>query len=269
MLNATPCIQAHLASDIIGSSNSGRINVLQAYAAHGALSGVMSVLNGGKFGHGFASGFVSKAAGEHLLNGGEKGKALGTSTSRTFIVGIIGGTVSAATGGKFANGAIQSAIQWAFNAEGEEKPSGKVSIDKDKLSIQLKSKLANVYCDTKGKCNFDVDLKQVTLTVDADGIISASSPLFKGTFQVGKGLTEAGVKVPGAQLTLSNFSGSSFDWELNLPNEIDILGFKFSWPINERGSIDINPVKKACIDGIGKLFQKHLAKSGGSLRCLN
>ena len=81
----------------------------------------------------FASGFVSKAAGEHLLNGGEKGKALGTSTSRTFIVGIIGGTVSAATGGKFANGAIQSAIQWAFNAEGD---NSSISLQERKSEVK-------------------------------------------------------------------------------------------------------------------------------------
>ena len=104
-----------MAGDIGESLNSGSINVLQASAAHGALSGVMSVLNGGKFGHGFASGFVSKYAGEEI---DLKKRIPNSKSTRIFTAGIIGGTVSAATGGKFANGAIQSAIQCAFNSEG-------------------------------------------------------------------------------------------------------------------------------------------------------
>ena len=117
---ATTYISAHVAGDIgerfkgvngVGGHNS----VLQASFEHGALSGVMSVLNGGKFGHGFASGFVSKYAGEEI---DLKKRIPNSKSTRIFTAGIIGGTVSAATGGKFANGAIQSAIQWAFNAEG-------------------------------------------------------------------------------------------------------------------------------------------------------
>ncbi len=37
---------------------------------------------------------------------------------RTMVASIVGGTVSALTGGKFANGAITSAIEWWYNAEG-------------------------------------------------------------------------------------------------------------------------------------------------------
>ncbi|WKD23158.1 hypothetical protein NDQ71_16250 [Pseudoalteromonas sp. KG3] len=37
---------------------------------------------------------------------------------RTAIAGAVGGTVSKLTGGKFANGAITSAMQWWYNAEG-------------------------------------------------------------------------------------------------------------------------------------------------------
>jgi len=87
--------------------------VVQSALTHGALGGVMNVLNGGKFGHGFASSFLSKYIGvkANLMEN------VSSRFTRTMIAGIIGGTVSAATGGKFANGAAQSAIQWAFNAE--------------------------------------------------------------------------------------------------------------------------------------------------------
>ncbi|PHS17630.1 MAG: hypothetical protein COA86_10145 [Kangiella sp.] len=86
--------------------------------AHGSLGGVMTVLNGGKFGHGFASAFASKYIGVKAnLKGNIPGESFNAVFTRTMIAGIIGGTVSAATGGKFANGAAQSAIQWAFNSE--------------------------------------------------------------------------------------------------------------------------------------------------------
>ncbi|MBU2392320.1 MAG: hypothetical protein KKH70_03100 [Gammaproteobacteria bacterium] len=44
--------------------------------------------------------------------------SFGNEYSRTMIAGLVGGTVSAVTGGKFANGAVTSAMQWWFNAEG-------------------------------------------------------------------------------------------------------------------------------------------------------
>ena len=59
---------------------------------HAAIGGVSSVLQGGKFGHGFFSAGVTKG---------------------------IGGTASKISGGKFANGASTGAFQYLFNQVGE------------------------------------------------------------------------------------------------------------------------------------------------------
>ena len=66
-------------------------------------------MQGGKFGHGFLSAGVSKAATPAVtthING---------APAQAVTLAIVGGTVSEVTGGKFANGAITSAMAFAFN----------------------------------------------------------------------------------------------------------------------------------------------------------
>ncbi len=116
----TAYVSSQIASGIGEHYGTLSSNTLKFRSAlmHGSLGGVMNVLRGGKFGHGFASSFVSKFALTHLdLTGEIDGKKFADKPTRIMIAGIVGGTVSQATGGKFANGAVQSALQWAFNAE--------------------------------------------------------------------------------------------------------------------------------------------------------
>ncbi|GLS25646.1 SpvB/TcaC N-terminal domain-containing protein [Marinibactrum halimedae] len=68
--------------------------------AYGSLGGTTSVLQGGKFGH----GFVSAGLGQALGGGG------GKLPTRVLVGAVIGGTVSELTGGKFANGAATAAF---------------------------------------------------------------------------------------------------------------------------------------------------------------
>ncbi|RYZ87019.1 MAG: hypothetical protein EOO68_28150 [Moraxellaceae bacterium] len=79
------------------------------------VGGVMADLQGGKFGSGFASAFITKYANVNDI--------LGTSSNlagaRIALASIIGGTVSELTGGKFANGAITAAMMQAVNGETE------------------------------------------------------------------------------------------------------------------------------------------------------
>ena len=74
--------------------------------AHGMTGGIMNVLAGGKFGHGFVSAGFTKAANVNNI--------FGTSADlrgvRIVSASIIGGTASAITGGKFANGAATAAF---------------------------------------------------------------------------------------------------------------------------------------------------------------
>lgn len=79
-------------------------------AAHATAGGVMGMLQGGKFGHSFASAGFGEAVSPAVM------RAAGNSSSRRFITGVIvGGTASKMAGGKFANGAQTAAFQWAFN----------------------------------------------------------------------------------------------------------------------------------------------------------
>ena len=83
--------------------------------AHGVAGGIMSVLNGGKFGHGFISAGVVQLAAPGINNLGVKGSRF--SPARVFAAALVGGTASKLTGGKFANGAVTGAFSRAFNDE--------------------------------------------------------------------------------------------------------------------------------------------------------
>ncbi|RMH88121.1 hypothetical protein EBB59_12165 [Lysobacter pythonis] len=83
--------------------------------AHGVAGGVMSQLQGGKFGDGFASAGVVQAfspAIDRIPGNGASGSA-----ARVAAAALVGGTASAASGGKFANGAATAAFSRAFNDE--------------------------------------------------------------------------------------------------------------------------------------------------------
>ncbi len=88
-------------------------------AAHAIAGGTMSVIQGGKFMHGFVSAGFSKFASIGLTASGIYSSAKGAINvmSRTVMQSIIGGTASVLVGGKFANGAITAGMAHLFNAE--------------------------------------------------------------------------------------------------------------------------------------------------------
>ncbi|WP_277948949.1 T6SS effector amidase Tae4 family protein, partial [Pseudoalteromonas piscicida] len=83
---------------------------------HGVTGGITSVLSGGKFGHGFFSAGFSKFA---MSNAGFNYNDIssGAIIGRTVIAGIVGGTASKISGGKFGNGAATAAMAQLFNQE--------------------------------------------------------------------------------------------------------------------------------------------------------
>jgi len=87
-------------------------------ASHAVTGGVISTLSGGKFGHGFFSAGISKGFGGAFLPGG-KNLTAGQVAKGTIASALIGGTVTAISGGKFANGATTGAFQALFNAYSE------------------------------------------------------------------------------------------------------------------------------------------------------
>ncbi len=75
----------------------------------------MSELQGGKFGHGFASAAVTQLLSPVIstVNSNDTDFNAG----RVAVAALVGGTTSALTGGKFANGALTGAFSRAFNDE--------------------------------------------------------------------------------------------------------------------------------------------------------
>jgi len=94
-------------------------------AAHAATGGIMSKLQGGKFGHGFfAAGITQAFSGQidkigGMINGVKSGSYydIGNRIARVTASAVLGGTVSQVTGGKFANGAVTAAFSRGFNDE--------------------------------------------------------------------------------------------------------------------------------------------------------
>lgn len=99
--------------------------------AHGTFNGAMRLAQGGKFHHGFLSGFVSSLGGSFLIkNGGDM-----TGIGKITISATIGGTAEALGGGKFANGAVTGAYVMAFNhlmhsvSESKSSPASNLAIE--------------------------------------------------------------------------------------------------------------------------------------------
>ena len=82
----------------------------------GVVGGITSVLQGGKFGHGFVSAGVNPYLGAGL--GGDFGQSLGQG-GQVIAQIVLSGAVSAATGGKFKNGAAYAAFSIAVEGVGK------------------------------------------------------------------------------------------------------------------------------------------------------
>ena len=89
----------------------------------GAIGGVTSVLQGGKFGH----GFVSAGFGAALGAGIGPVSAGGAVVNPGRLLGhmVVAGTLSKVTGGKFANGAVMAAFSAALNLANSRGNTGK------------------------------------------------------------------------------------------------------------------------------------------------
>jgi len=95
---------------IIGNVDKLGREILRA-TAHGAFNGTMRMAQGGRFEHGFLSGFVSSLGGSAM-------QSYGTSMStadKIVLSSVIGGTAEALGGGKFANGAVTGAFVEMYN----------------------------------------------------------------------------------------------------------------------------------------------------------
>jgi hypothetical protein len=103
---------------VFGTSYTGP-ELAKASVAHGIAGGTIAELQGGKFGHGFLSAGISKAATPAAMSVSKDVFAQGAA------VAIVGGTTSRISGGKFANGAVTAAMGFAFaNVGRSSQPEG-------------------------------------------------------------------------------------------------------------------------------------------------
>ena len=121
---------------VIGNVGKLGREILRA-TAHGTFNGTMRMVQGGKFEHGFLSGFVSSLGGSAM-------QSYGTSMStadKIVLSSVIGGTAEALGGGKFANGAVTGAFVMAFNhlMEPQTRP-GRSPLNKKQIEV-LKEKI--------------------------------------------------------------------------------------------------------------------------------
>lgn len=95
--------------------------------AHATAGGVLTSLQGGKFGHGFASAGASLAAVPAT-------SGVQSMSVRTMIHAVVGGTASLASGGKFANGAITAAMAFAYNEKFHDETVIRGTLEADGIS---------------------------------------------------------------------------------------------------------------------------------------
>ena len=102
--------------DTVGATGLTAGNIAAKVLAHGMAGGVMSSLQGGKFGHGFASAGFTEALspGVDTIN---PANPVAGAAARISAAAIVGGTASVLAGGKFGNGATTAAFARAFNGE--------------------------------------------------------------------------------------------------------------------------------------------------------
>ncbi|MCT2532883.1 hypothetical protein N2488_06760 [SAR92 clade bacterium H231] len=94
------------------------------------LGGITSVLQGGKFGHGFFGAGVGAASGGLKF----AGTATQQLTKRVLSSAIIGGTVSRVTGGKFANGAAYAAFASIVSSAAHATADGQLGSEPEHIS---------------------------------------------------------------------------------------------------------------------------------------
>ncbi len=90
-------------------------------ASHATLGGIISDLDGGKFAHGFWSAGITKGLTPYFAGIGNT-HILGINVTEALIAGLLGGTISDLTGGKFASGFYTTLFANIFN---EQKGGGR------------------------------------------------------------------------------------------------------------------------------------------------
>ena len=124
------------------------------FLAHGFAGGISSVLNGGKFGHGFASAGMTAGLGDAIFTKAPQGWER---VKNAVKAAIVGGTMSQLTGGKFQNGAITGAFSRLLNDDAvNDKPGG--NLDRHENEIGFDHVRSDPDGDGTDELSFENDL---------------------------------------------------------------------------------------------------------------
>ena len=169
-------------------------------ALHATTGGLMNVLNGGQFGHGFVAAGIIQSFADPI-------SGFDNAPERVVAAAIVGGTASEITGGKFANGAVTGAFSRAFNDELHMKANARLpkpiralarffGIETPGYSLRLAASFPGV---EDAKWNFGI-------SVERDAILSDAS-LGQATVEVGYNWKSGNVALPnparGAEVDLT------------------------------------------------------------------
>jgi RHS repeat-associated protein len=112
-------------------------------ATHAVTGGVISTLRGGKFGHGFWSAGITKGLTPHFEGiGGADFEVNGYNVAEATIAGVLGGTISKVSGGKFANGAATAAMGNLFNNQGGGKKGTRSNPHGERLTFYTRHEVS-------------------------------------------------------------------------------------------------------------------------------
>ena len=205
----------------------GNAHTAVQVGAHALAGGVISTMQGGKFGHGFFSAGFTKWA----------GKAWSLETSKDVIgnslkQAIIGGTASKITGNKFANGAFTAALQYIVNEVASWERNNQ-EIQDEKLAVGASSKALTKVLGTKALelgIEFDSDgnltpsasanLKNLKISLNSEmqaTIIAGPSALVGTTFSVYDQSQSAAVASFGlAEISVAAFDNGVINYSVQL-----------------------------------------------------
>lgn len=186
---------------------------------HGVAGGVMSKLQGGKFGHGFASAGVTQAfsAGIDRIGGGASNYA----AARVAAAAVLGGTASTLTGGKFANGAATAAFSRAFNEE-LHREQHEASL---KVSATIRKVLALEYDGETVGAQLKVG-KPFNMTIKPNGELTVTQGDLVMRFDESQDLLGSGIKWRSitASAMVNRDRTIEFSGRVSLPGSFNLLG---------------------------------------------
>jgi hypothetical protein len=99
--------------------------------SHGLAGGTISHLQGGKFGHGFASA-AGSAATAPLVDASAANVVRGA-----VVTTLVGGTLSRISGGNFANGALTAAMSYAFNRVASSNGRESSAVTQEETALEI------------------------------------------------------------------------------------------------------------------------------------